>query len=101
MDFRKLFQDQWHFFYVRLQCEDEEDMNILGWDENFQWIQKSLMLSSDSPGIMILRLMRNGTAPFLHVTEEKPVTLISKVTALDFQGTALAYALSRFSILNR
>ena len=60
---------------LHLQCEDENDLNLLDWNENFQWVQRSLISKNPPPGIMALPLMQSGAAPILHKTVEKPVLL--------------------------
>jgi hypothetical protein len=101
VDFRKMVAGSISSFFVHVRCEDEEDVNLIEWDEDFKWVQKGLIPNSGPPTIMALRLMQNGSAPILRITGEKPVVLICDVVAFDIHDNALTRGSTRFSIRNR
>jgi hypothetical protein len=106
--FRDLLVDFRHFlpgtastFHVQIQCEDEEDMRVLSWHDNFQWVQRGLIPYSNFPGIVTKLLVPSGAAPILHIEGEKPVVLICEIIIFDVEGNVLTRASNRFSIRNR
>lgn len=86
---------------VHIYCEDEEDMSLLRWHENFSWVRKVMMPKINFAGSFTTPLVEDGSSPILHITKEHPVALICHVVSLDFEGNELAQARSRFFIRNR
>jgi hypothetical protein len=106
--FRLLFVDLRRFqpgfvskCHVDLHCGDDDDMNKLDWEDNFQWAQTWSIPKSDSSAVVVLHFMDNKSPPVLHITGEEHVVLVCKVVALDHNGNVLASASSRFSIRNQ